>query len=101
MFERMGLCFFYNSRRCSFLSRHSSHCRSKIGCSVIGPKGVVIRSRCLLDFHQTEIKVVLDPQSTNTNFVESPMLFRLRMDSVTRLHLICLSSSLVNALHDA
>jgi hypothetical protein len=34
--------------------------RSKIGCSVIATKGLVIRPRCLPDFHQTEIKVVLD-----------------------------------------
>jgi hypothetical protein len=41
--------------------------RSKIGCSTIDTKGLVIRSRCLPDFYQTEIKVVLDLQSTNTN----------------------------------
>jgi hypothetical protein len=42
--------------------------RSKIGCSVgIDSKGLVVRSRCLPDFHQTEIKVVPDLQSTNTN----------------------------------
>ena len=35
--------------------------------SDIATKGLVIRSRCLPDFHQTEIKVVLDEQSTNTN----------------------------------
>jgi hypothetical protein len=40
--------------------------RSKIGCSVIDTKGLVIRSRCLPDFHQTEINVALDLQSTNS-----------------------------------
>jgi hypothetical protein len=47
--------------------RQREHRRSKIGCSVIDTKGLVIRSRRPPDFHQTEIKVVLDLQSANTN----------------------------------
>jgi hypothetical protein len=55
----------------SFVRMRTS--RSQIGCSVgIDTKGLVVRSRCLPDFHQTEIKVVLDLQSTDLRNPQAP-----------------------------